>query len=106
VDFFCSEERLIAEVDGPIHATRVEADRARQELIESLGLRFVRISADLVEQDLPRALEAIRAAFGPPPPAAPGPPPPAAPGPHPQPLPHQGSWADRTWVQLMACSAF
>ncbi|MBP1467702.1 DUF559 domain-containing protein [Candidatus Chloroploca sp. M-50] len=78
VDFFCSEERLIVEVDGAIHANQIEADRARQELIESLGLRFVRVSAALVEQDLPRALEAIRAAFdfralAPPPPTPPPP---------------------------------
>ncbi len=63
VDFFCSEERLIVEVDGQIHLQQIEADRERQELIESLGLRFIRVRAELVEQDLPRVLDMIRAEF-------------------------------------------
>ncbi len=65
LDFFCAEERLAVEVDGPIHASQREADQMRQELIESLGVRFVRIPAETVEHDLPAALSAIRAAFAP-----------------------------------------
>lgn len=75
VDFFCAEERLIVEVDGPIHLQQQERDRQRQQLMESLGLRFVRVSAALVEQDLEQVLMRIRAAFGGAPPL-------------PQPLPH------------------
>ena len=63
VDFFCASERLIVEVDGPIHATQREADRARQQLLETLGLRFVRLSAEQIEHDLPSALVAIWNAF-------------------------------------------
>ncbi|BCX03095.1 MAG: hypothetical protein KatS3mg053_1033 [Candidatus Roseilinea sp.] len=74
VDFFASSHRLIVEVDGPIHETQKAADEARQRLLESLGLRFVRLPADLVERDLPAALERIREALRP----------------HPQPLPHEG----------------
>lgn len=65
VDFYCSTERLAVEVDGPIHETQREADRARQELLESLGIRFVRVTAEQVEQDLPGVLATIRAAFSP-----------------------------------------
>jgi adenine-specific DNA-methyltransferase len=63
VDFFCAAERLIVEVDGPIHESQQLCDRERQELLESLGLRFVRISSNLVETNLPGALEIIRQAF-------------------------------------------
>jgi len=63
VDFFCKEEALIVEVDGPIHEHQKDLDRQRQELLESLGLRFVRLSSHLVETNLPLALEQIRAAF-------------------------------------------
>ena len=63
MDFYCPAERLIVEVDGPIHADQREADAQRQVLIESLGLRFVRVSAAQVEQDMGAALAAIRAAF-------------------------------------------
>ena len=50
------------EVDGGIHESQKERDRQRQQLLESLGLRFVRIPAEVVERDLPRALDTIRRA--------------------------------------------
>jgi very-short-patch-repair endonuclease len=63
VDFYCASERLAVEVDGAIHQTQQDADRERQKLIESLGIRFVRVSADEVEQNLHAVLEKIRFAF-------------------------------------------
>ena len=63
VDFFCSEERLIIEIDGGIHEQQKEADSVRQELIETVGLRFLRFSANEVETNLPAVLHEIRAAF-------------------------------------------
>ena len=63
VDFFCADERLIVEVDGAIHTTQQSADAERQTLLESLGLRFVRISASLVENDLDTVLQRIAHMF-------------------------------------------
>ena len=63
VDFFCAAERLIVEVDGRIHTTQVDADRERQLLLETLGLRFVRVPADAVENDLSGVLERIAQAI-------------------------------------------
>jgi len=63
VDFYCSDESLIVEVDGPIHASQQTADAERQEILESLGLRFVRISSETVESNLPLALATIREGF-------------------------------------------
>ncbi len=63
VDFFCAAERLIVEVHGGIHATQVDADRERQQLLETLGLRFVRVPADAVENDLSGVLERIMQAI-------------------------------------------
>lgn len=60
VDFFCPSERLIVEVDGPVHESQREADQERQRLLESIGLRFVRIPAEQVVNDLPTALVSIR----------------------------------------------
>ncbi len=60
VDFFCAEQRLIVEIDGGIHEAQKDLDRQRQELLESLGLRFVRIPSERVEQDLPQALQIIK----------------------------------------------
>ncbi|MBI2911804.1 MAG: DUF559 domain-containing protein, partial [Chloroflexi bacterium] len=69
VDFLCPEERLVIEVDGPIHATQLDADRRRQEIIESLGLRFLRLKAADVEANLEGALDRIKVALNPHPPA-------------------------------------
>ena len=63
VDFYCASERLIVEVDGPIHDSQREADCQRQRMLESLGLRFVRLTAAEVEDNLPGVLDKIRAAF-------------------------------------------
>jgi adenine-specific DNA-methyltransferase len=59
VDFFAAAEKLIVEVDGPIHVEQREADRRRQELLQSLGLRFVRVGAHDVEQNLAEVLVQI-----------------------------------------------
>ncbi|HYJ79908.1 MAG TPA: DUF559 domain-containing protein, partial [Longimicrobiaceae bacterium] len=63
VDFYCSDERLIVEVDGGVHETQREADAGRQAALETLGLRFVRISDELVIRDPEGALDTIRRAF-------------------------------------------
>jgi very-short-patch-repair endonuclease len=69
VDFFAAEQRLIVEVDGPIHDSQQRADQARQEILESLGLRFVRVRTETVERNLAAAVAAIRAELFPHPPA-------------------------------------
>jgi very-short-patch-repair endonuclease len=63
VDFYCATEQLVVEVDGPIHDSREARDAERQRVLESLGLRFLRLPASLVEADLPQALSRIGAAF-------------------------------------------
>ncbi|MET0395596.1 MAG: molybdopterin cofactor-binding domain-containing protein [Longimicrobiaceae bacterium] len=73
VDFFCPDERLVVEVDGSIHDTQVEHDRERQQMLEALGLRFVRVTASEVESDLRSVVETIRRAFLPSPLAGEGP---------------------------------
>lgn len=60
VDFYTSEFRLVVEVDGPIHEQQLEADRARQDILEMLGLTVIRIKTELVERNLSHALEMIR----------------------------------------------
>ncbi len=60
VDFYNSTYRLVVEVDGPIHDFQKEADRARQEILEELGLAVLRIKSEVVEKNLPTALALIR----------------------------------------------
>jgi len=63
VDFYCASERLVVEVDGGVHAQQEMEDRMRQEALETLGLRFVRVTDEQVMGDLPGVLSTIRKAF-------------------------------------------
>ena len=63
VDFYSSAFRLAVEVDGPIHDQQMEADRARQEILEVLGLTVLRIRTEVAEKNLPIALDMIRKAI-------------------------------------------
>ncbi len=65
VDFFCAAERLVVEVDGAIHDDQREADAERQRIIESTGVRFLRLDTALVEMNLPGTLRQIEECFGP-----------------------------------------
>lgn len=60
VDFYNSVYCLVVEIDGPIHDNQIEADRARQDILEMLGLNVLRIKSETVEKDLPVALNEIR----------------------------------------------
>jgi very-short-patch-repair endonuclease len=48
VDFYCSELRLVIEIDGDSHAETVEYDTVRTRVLEALGLTVVRYSNDEV----------------------------------------------------------
>ncbi len=65
LDFYCHEVRLAVEVDGQVHETQREADRERQQILASMGIRFLRLPAALIESDLPAALAAIEEALSP-----------------------------------------
>ena len=41
LDFYCHEERLAVEVDGPVHETQRQVDGERQQILESMGIRFL-----------------------------------------------------------------
>ena len=59
VDFYCSQARLVVEVNGPLHDKTLEADHERQELLERLGYRVLRFTNDQVMTDLGSVLERI-----------------------------------------------
>ena len=65
LDFYCPDEGLAVEVDGSIHDDPEQAvlDSERQSLLESLGIRFVRLPNDLVLNDPRAALIRITEAF-------------------------------------------
>ena len=59
-DFYSSAYRLVVEVDGGIHDTQQEEDAERDEIMKALGLNILRLSAEVVENDLASALEKVR----------------------------------------------
>lgn len=63
VDFFAPAARLVVEVDGAHHGLRRGADRRRDARLEALGLRVVRVPAQLVLGDLAEAVWQVREAF-------------------------------------------
>lgn len=63
VDFYNSVYRLVVEVDGPVHDFQQGADKARQEILEELGLIVLRINSEIVEKNLSVALTLIRDAI-------------------------------------------
>ena len=60
VDFYSSAFRLAVEVDGPIHDQQMEADRAKQEILEIVGLTVLRIKTEIPEKNLLLAQNMIR----------------------------------------------
>ncbi len=63
VDFYCTEARLIVELDGPIHESSVDEDAARQRDIEGQGLRVLRFTNAEVEESIGDVLNRIVAAL-------------------------------------------
>lgn len=42
-DFYCSELKLAIELDGGIHLKRIEGDKHRDEVLNSLGIEVLRV---------------------------------------------------------------
>ena len=63
VDFLAPRQRLIVEVDGGYHATRLGADAGRDRKLTRMGYRVLRVDAELVRGDVDAAVEQIRAAL-------------------------------------------
>lgn len=52
VDFYCSELRLVIEIDGDSHAETVEYDAERTKILQTLGLSVVRYTNDDVIRNI------------------------------------------------------
>jgi very-short-patch-repair endonuclease len=63
VDFYCKPLKLVIEVDGGYHFTpeqRVK-DQHRQQILEAMGLQFLRFLDDEVRKDMNLVIRAIEA---------------------------------------------
>ncbi len=61
VDFYCSEKRLVIEIDGGYHLKPdiIDQDKVRQEIIEMYGVQFLRFTVADVETNIESVLARI-----------------------------------------------
>ena len=59
VDFFCSELKLLVEIDGISHNDKGESDKIRQQKLESLGLSVLRFYEWDVKKDIRAVAQSI-----------------------------------------------
>jgi len=52
VDFYCSELRLVIEIDGDSHAETVEYDLERTKFLNALGLQVIRYTNDEIIRNI------------------------------------------------------
>ncbi len=65
LDFYCEERRVAIEIDGGYHRDpeQRERDVERQTLLEDAGIRFIRIPAEVIEDDAVAAMRLLIAAL-------------------------------------------
>lgn len=51
-DFYCDEKRIVIELDGKIHDFHQEEDKFRDSILQSQGLRILRIKNEEVDEDV------------------------------------------------------
>jgi very-short-patch-repair endonuclease len=59
-DFYCHTARLIIELDGGIHLTKLKEDIERDKTLNYLGLNVLRFSNKEIETQLDKVLKIIR----------------------------------------------
>ncbi|MEA1875822.1 MAG: endonuclease domain-containing protein [Bacteroidota bacterium] len=61
-DFYCYQELLIIELDGPIHDIQVDRDKNRQEILVHTGFRMIRFRNEELN-DMKKVLNRIVGCF-------------------------------------------
>ncbi len=61
MDFYCPEARLAIELDGAPHYTEegILAEKERDEILESYGIKVLRFSNNELKEDFSRVLKVI-----------------------------------------------
>lgn len=62
-DFFCYEEKLIAEIDGFVHNFKLKEDTDRTDILNKLGLNVIRFKNEMIENNLNQVLEELKSYF-------------------------------------------
>ena len=61
VDFYCKPLNLVIEIDGSYHFEEEQKvkDKERQQILEEMGLKFLRFSEQQIRKDIDIVLKAI-----------------------------------------------
>ena len=59
-DFFCFENNLVIELDGPIHQYKITEDQNRTDILISKSITVIRFKNEEVEKNLNYVLEKIK----------------------------------------------
>ena len=59
-DFYCSEKKLVVEIDGLAHTFQIDYDKARDVIMNELGLTVFRITNDEVEKNVFEVMNKIK----------------------------------------------
>lgn len=59
-DFYCSECKLVIEVDGKIHDSQKEYDNLRTQIISQRGIKVIRFTNEEVENNISFVLSEIK----------------------------------------------
>ncbi len=65
LDFYCAEQKLAIELDGPIHDSRLKKDQKRDAYLTSQGVRVQRISNRALLNDTSATLSSIASQISP-----------------------------------------
>ena len=60
LDFYCHEKRLAIEIDGNIHNSQQEYDKYRDEFLNSIGIRTLRLRNEDVLNSIEKVIEIIK----------------------------------------------
>lgn len=65
VDFYCTNEKLVIELDGQVHYNPVadEQDNKRDEILKAYGIKVLRFENKMVFEQEEIVLKAIKGAF-------------------------------------------
>lgn len=60
-DFYCHEKRLVVELDGGIHDKQRRQDKLRDDVIDCLGIKVLRISNNDIFNNMDKVLKQVTA---------------------------------------------
>jgi very-short-patch-repair endonuclease len=60
-DFYCHEKRLVVELDGGIHEKQKKQDKLRDNMIDCLGIKVLRIGNKDVFENIDKVVKRVNA---------------------------------------------